>query len=88
MTNTETHHQSVIVAKHVCLQTQGHHTVKMCDDKDGGRQPDDGADQHAAPQGTVEDLLAHQQRQLEQQRISPRQVTTQRESPTRVLHLH
>lgn len=43
----------------------------MRDYEDGGRQPHHGGDQHRAPQGAVENLLAHQERQLDQQRISP-----------------
>lgn len=74
-TNAETHHESVVVAEHVCLLAQGHHAVKVCDYKDGGRKSHHGADQHAAPQSTVEDLLTHQQWQLEQQCISPGQRT-------------
>lgn len=51
----------MVVAEHVCLLSQGHHAVKMCDYKDSGRQSHQGADYHAAPQGTIEDLLTHQQ---------------------------
>lgn len=61
----------MVVAEHVCLLADGHHAVKVCDYEDGGGQPHDRADQHGAPQRAVEDLLTHQQRQLEQQGIGP-----------------
>lgn len=56
-----THHKAMVEAEHVCLLVQGQHAVKVCDYEDCGRQSHQGADQHTAPQGTIENLLTHQQ---------------------------
>lgn len=64
----------------------------MRDYKDGRGQSDQRADQHAPPQGAIEDLLTHQEGQLEQQSIRPEKKTKQGEglciSPPTAIKVH
>ena len=61
----------MVVAQHVALLSGRGRPLEVRDDEERGGQSDQRADQHAAPQRAVEHLLAHQQRQPQQQGVRP-----------------